>query len=45
MFADALGAATGRLSVADAATGSAKLVELVRLTLVAGVPRVVPFGP
>jgi hypothetical protein len=46
MFADDLGAATGRLSAAEVESGSAKLDELARLTLAAAeVPRLVPFGP
>jgi hypothetical protein len=45
MLAAAFGAAAARLSGADAASGSAKPLELVRLVLAEGDPRVVPFGP
>jgi hypothetical protein len=46
MFAEALGATAARVSAVDAASsGSEKLLELVRLTLAGGDPRVVPFGP
>src|ERR1700724_3163077 len=45
MFAAALGATAARVSGADAASGSAKPVELVRRALAAGEPRLVPFGP
>jgi hypothetical protein len=40
-----LGAIAARVSGVDAASGSAKPVELARLTLLAGDPRLVPFGP
>jgi len=46
MFADALGATAARVSAVDvASSGSEKPLELVRLMLAAGDPRVVPFGP
>jgi hypothetical protein len=45
MFAAAFGAVAARVSGVDAASGSAKPVELVRRLLAAGDPGVVPFGP
>jgi hypothetical protein len=45
MLAAALGAIAARVSGVDAASGSAKPVELVRRMLLAGDPSVVPFGP
>ncbi len=45
MLAAALGATGTRVSAVAAASGSAKPLEVVRLVLAAGDPRVVPFGP
>jgi hypothetical protein len=45
MLAVALGAFVARAYEVEAASGSEKLLELVRLLLAAGVPSVVPFGP
>jgi hypothetical protein len=42
MFAAAFGARVARVSGVDAASGSAKPVELVRRILLAGDPRLVP---
>ncbi len=46
MLAAALGALVARASGAEAvSSGNAKPVETVRLTGLAGDPKVVPFGP
>jgi hypothetical protein len=45
MFPAALGATAARLSGVEAASGSEKPVDEVRLTLEAGEPSVVPLGP
>jgi hypothetical protein len=45
MLAAAFGALTGRASEGAVASGSEKPLEEVFRVLLAGVPRVVPFGP